>query len=315
MTFAIKKSDYQSDDENGEAKSNIVEAGGLRWRVSFWVPSSSSPDRILVHAEGGRGAPSPWTLTVQSLTVKVLRKGREGGAPRTLRLDEATFSSDKGVVGMIPASTWSNLIRPSFGFVDPQGTLHLEVSFEGPSLSPSPPPQRPTVWEAEATLQLRDFTSSLREWDDKIYSPSVHVGGKEWRVMVWRWRGDYSFRLQCTPEERNPWSLRADWTISLLSEGGGGGNEEEKRDGEEVRRGDPSTSILSIPDASIGRFLTGDTLSVVNPANGPHDLKLNMAPLPTESPGPISAPFIALPTAPQCSRFGVQISCFRSGMP
>ncbi|CAG0900174.1 unnamed protein product [Cyprideis torosa] len=309
MTFLLRKSDY----EGGEAKSNVVEAGGLKWKVSVW---ESGWTRFLLHAEGGRGAPSPWTLTVQSLTVKVLRKGGEGGAPLTLRLEGATFSSEKGVVGMVTALTWGYLTQPSTGFVDPQGTLHLEVSFEGPSMSPSPPPQRLTVWEAEATLQLREFTSSLREDFDSIFSPSIHVGGKEWRVRVVRSSGDYYFRLQCNPEERSEWFLRADWTISLLSAEGGGRNEEEKGDGNEVSRGDPRTFGLLIPDDSIGRFLTGDSASAVNSANGPPDLKLNMAPLPAESPGPISAPFIALSTAPQRSRFYVvQIYGFQSGMP
>ncbi|CAG0904481.1 unnamed protein product, partial [Cyprideis torosa] len=256
-----------------------------------------------LNAQGGQGAPSPWTLTAQSLTVKILKKGGEGGAPVTLRLEGATFSSEKGVVGMLSGWWWITLTDPSYGFFDPQGTLHLEVSFEGASMSTSPPPQRPTVWEAEATLQLRDFTSSLREDGDTIFSPSVHVGGKEWRVMVRRWGGEYSFRLQCNPEERSEWSLKADWTITALSAEGGGGNGEEKGDGEEVRRGRPLISGLPIPHASIARFLTEDTATGVNSANGPPDLKLNMSPLPVGSPGPISAPFIVLSTAPQCSRF------------
>ncbi|CAG0910153.1 unnamed protein product [Cyprideis torosa] len=259
MTFAIKKSDYQGDDENGEAKSNVVEAGGLRWRASFWV---SGWTRFLLHAEEGRGAPSPWTLTAQSLTVKLLRKGGEGGAPLTYRLEGATFSSEKGVVGMVSGWGWSTLTHPSRGFLDPQGTLHLEVSFEGPSMSPSPPPQRPTVWEAEATFQLRDFTSSLREHGDTILSPSVHVGGVEWRVMVRRWADGYSFHLLCNPEERSEWSLEVDWTISLLSAEGGGGNEEGKWDADEVSRRRPYKPVLSIPEASIARFLTGDSPTV-----------------------------------------------------
>ncbi|CAG0884002.1 unnamed protein product [Cyprideis torosa] len=259
MEFRLKRSDWKGDGRNGEVQSNVVEAGGLRWRVSFWV---SGWTRFLLHAEGGRGAPSPWTLTAQSLTVKILRKGGEGGAPATLRLEGATFSSEKGVVGMLSGWDWRELTNPSFGFVDPQGTLHLEVSFEGAAMSPSPPPQRPTVWEAEATLQLRDFTSSLRGEDDSIHSPSVHVGGKEWRVWVRKLYGGYLFSLLCNPEERSEWSLRVDWTISLLSAGGGGGNEEEKRDGKEVYRGRPYTSWLSIPPASIARFLTGDSATV-----------------------------------------------------
>ncbi|CAG0892403.1 unnamed protein product [Cyprideis torosa] len=236
MTFAIKKSDYQGDRRNGEAKSNVVEAGGLRWR---------------------------------SVTVKVLSNGWEGGpAPRTYRLDGATFSSEKGVVGMLSGSGWRDLTYPSFGFLDSQGTLHLEVSFEGAAMSPSPPPQRPTVWEAEATLQLRDFTSSLREEGDSIFSPSVHVGGKEWRVWVRNKKGVLDdikygyFRLHCNPEERSEWSLRVDYTISLLSVDGGGGNEEGKEDGVEVRRDYPFTSGLSNQHVSIARFLTGDTFSV-----------------------------------------------------
>ncbi|CAG0905963.1 unnamed protein product, partial [Cyprideis torosa] len=261
MTFAIKESDYEGDDENGEAKSNVVKAGGLRWRASFWV-SDIFWTRFLLQAESDEGSPSPWTVTVQSLTVKVLRKGGEGGAPLTYRLEGATFSSEKGVVGMLSGWEWSDLTEPSTGFVDPQGTLHLEVSFEGAAMSPSPPPQRPTVWEAEATLQLREFTSSLREDGDTIFSPSVHVGGVEWRVWVGRLIGDYDFSLQCNPEERSDWSLRVDWTISLLSAEGGGGNQERKGDGEEVSRGSPLTYGLSIPDASIARFLTGDTASV-----------------------------------------------------
>ncbi|CAG0902103.1 unnamed protein product, partial [Cyprideis torosa] len=243
MEFRLKRSDWKGDGRNGEVESNAVEAGGLRWRSD-------------------EGDQSPWTVTAQSLTVKVLRKGGEGGAPRTHRLEGATFSSEKGVVGMLSVWTWWDLTKPSNGFVDSQGTLHLEVSFEGASMSPSPPPQRPTVWEAEATLQLRDFTSSLREVEDTIFSPSVHVGGKEWRVRVWRWR-DYYFHLQCNPEERSEWFLMADYTISLLSAGGGGGKEEEKRDGVEVNREDPSTSGLRrIPPEDIGGYLTGDTASV-----------------------------------------------------
>ncbi|CAG0907004.1 unnamed protein product [Cyprideis torosa] len=269
MEFRVETSDWKGDFMNGEVESNIVEARGLKWRVTVW---ESGLTRFLLHAEGGRGAPSPWTLTAQFLTVKLLRKGRRE-APVTLRLDGDTFSSEKGVVGMVTAWLWIELTFPLYGFVDLQGTLHLEVSFEGASMSPSHPPQRPTVWEAEATFQLREFTSSLREDGDRIYSPSVHVGGKEWRVMVRRGLREYAFYLQCNPEERNAWSLRADWTITLLSAGGGGGNEEKKEDGVEV----------------------------VNSANGPHDLKLKMAPLPVGSPGPISAPFIALSTAPQCS--------------
>ncbi|CAG0906081.1 unnamed protein product [Cyprideis torosa] len=256
MTFAF---DYLGEYENGEAKSYVVEAGGLRWRVSFWA---SGWTRFLLHAEGGRGAPSPWTLTVQFLTVKVLRKGREGGEPVTYRLEGATFSSQKGVVGMLSGWSWSELTDPSWGFLHPQGRLHLEVSFEGAAMSPSPPPQRPTVWEAEATLQLRNLTSSLREDGDRIYSPSVHVGGKEWRVRVDRLSGGYDFSLQCNPEERSAWSLEVDWTISLLSADGGWGKEEEKRDGEEVSREYPYTYALYIPRASVDRFLTGDTLSV-----------------------------------------------------
>ncbi|CAG0905566.1 unnamed protein product [Cyprideis torosa] len=258
MEFRLKESDWNGEEENGEVQSNVVEAGGLRWSVTLWI---SDMPRLLVQAESGEGAPSPWTLTVQSLTVKVQRKGREGGAPATHRLDGATFSSEKEVVGMLSGWSWRGLTNPSNGFVDSQGTLHLEVSFEGAAMSPSPPPQRPTVWEAEATLQLREFTSSLREWGDSIFSPSVHVGGEEWRVRVSRW-GGYSFYLQCNPEERNAWSLRADWSISLLSAGGGGGNEEMKGDGEEVRRGRPLISGLYIPDYFIARFLTGDTARV-----------------------------------------------------
>ncbi|CAG0903753.1 unnamed protein product [Cyprideis torosa] len=312
LTFLIREADYKGNHGYGEAKSNIVEAGGLRWRASFW---ESVYTRFLLHAEGGRGAPSPWTLTAQSLTVKILRKGGEGGAPATNRLEGATFSSEKGVVGMVSWWEWSELTNPSFGFLDPQGTLHLEVSLEGAAMSPSPPPQRPTVWEAEATLQLRNFTSSLREEDDSIFSPSVHVGGKEWRVGV-RKLGGYYFHLQCNPEERSAWSLDVDWTISLLSAEGGQGNDEREEDSWEVNREDPRTSWLSIPDASIARFLTGDSATVVNSANGPHDLKIKMTPLPVGSPGPISAPFIALSTAPQCSRFYVvQIYGFQSGMP
>ncbi|CAG0891056.1 unnamed protein product [Cyprideis torosa] len=305
MTFSVKKSDYQGDSSSGEAKSNVVEAGGLRWRVSFFWESKRMT-RFLVHAEGGRGAPSPWTLTVQSLTVKVLRKGK-GGEPRTYRLEGATFSSEKGVVGMISRWGWYGLTDPSEGFLDPQGTLHVEVSFEGASMSPSPPPQRPTVWEAEASLQLRDFTSSLREEGDRIYSPSVHVGGKEWRVMLVRSDGVDSFSLLCNPEERSDWSLKADWTITLLSVEGGRRNGEEKMDGVEFSRGSPYAYALNIPRASVDRFLTGDTLSVavVNPANGPPDLKLKMAPLPVGSPGPRSAPLVPLSTAPQWSRFHV----------
>ncbi|CAG0908202.1 unnamed protein product, partial [Cyprideis torosa] len=250
MTFAFKKSDYQGDDVNGEAKSNVVEAGGLRWRASVWAPVFYT--RFLLHAEGGRGAPSPWTLTVQSLTVKLLRKGKEGGAPYTLRLEGATFSSKKGVVGMVTAWLWIQL----------PDQFHVEVSFEGATMSPSPPPQRAIVWEAEATLQLREFTSSLREDFDSIFSPSIHVGGKEWRVWVERGSDDYSFSLQCSPEERRDWSLRADWTITALSAEGGGGNEEKKGDGEEVSREIPWIYGFSIPDDSIGRFLTGDFASV-----------------------------------------------------
>ncbi|CAG0899644.1 unnamed protein product [Cyprideis torosa] len=322
MTFAFKKSDYQGDRRNGEAKSNVVEAGGLRWKASVWE-SGFLCTRFLLHAEGATGAPSPWTLTAQSLTLKVLRKGGEGGAPHTLRLEGVTFSSEKGVVGMLSGWGWSDLTNPSNRFFDPQGTLYLEVSFEGAAMSPSPPPQRPTVWEAKATLELWDLTSSLREDGDSIYSPSVHVGGKEWRVRVWRSSSYYFFSLQCNPEERSDWALKVDWTISLLSWSPlmmetnlGGGNEERKGHGEGVRRGDPTTSWLSIPDASIDRFLAGDTAIAVNSANGPPDLELNMAPLPVGSPGPISTPFIALSTASQCSLFNVvQISGFQSGMP
>ncbi|CAG0900319.1 unnamed protein product [Cyprideis torosa] len=266
MEFRLKRSDWKGEEENGEVQSNVVEAGGLRWRViSVW---ESGLSRFLLHAEGGRGAPLPWTVTAQSVTLKVLRKGR-GGAPVTYRLEGATFSSEKGVVGMLSGWWyWRDLTLPSDGFIDPQGTLHLEVSFEGPSLSPSPPPQRPIVWEAEATLQLREFTSSLREDGDWIYSTSVHVGGKEWRVRVVRraerWSDGYYFCLQCNAEERNAWSLMVDSSISLLSAGGGGGNEEKKkkREGDELSRECPSTYGLLIPDASIARFLTGDTASV-----------------------------------------------------
>ncbi|CAG0903290.1 unnamed protein product [Cyprideis torosa] len=260
VTFAIKESDYEGDAENGEAKSNVVEAGGLSWRMSM---RGSIFPRILVHAEGGRGAPSPWTLTAQSLTVKVLRKGGEGGTPYTLRLEGATFSSEKGVLGMLSGWSWIGLTNPSNRFLDPQGTLHLEVSFEEAAMSPSPPPQRPTLWEAEATLQLRNVTSSLRDLGELIFSPSIHVGGKEWRVWVGRGFSDgYSFRLLCNPEERSTWSLKVDFTITLLSAEGGGGNLEKKMEGEEVRGGSPWTSWLFIPDSSIGRFLTGDNLSV-----------------------------------------------------
>ncbi|CAG0909212.1 unnamed protein product [Cyprideis torosa] len=208
--------------------------------------------------------------------MKALRKGRKGGAPVTYRLEGATFSSEKGVVGMLSGWIWKGLTNPSEGFVDPQGTLHLEVSFEGAAMSPSPPPQRPTVWEAEATFQLREFTSSLREERDSISSPSVHVGGKEWRVGVGRLIGYYSFSLQCNPEERSDWSLKVDWSITVLSAGGGGGNEEMKGDGNEVNRRNPRTSGLSIPDDSIARFLTGDSATAVNSANGPPDLKIKM---------------------------------------
>ncbi|CAG0897638.1 unnamed protein product [Cyprideis torosa] len=260
MTFTVKKSDYQGDYVNGEAKSNIVEAGGLRWRVSVW---KSDWTRFLVHAEGGRGSPSPWTLTVQSLTVKVLRKGGEGGAALTHRLEGATFSSEKEWVGVVSGWSWNDLTNPSKGFFDPQGTLHLNFFFEGAAMSPSPPPQRPTVPEAEATLQLRDLTTSLREEGDSMLSPSVHVGGKEWRVRAWRWRdGGYSFRLLCNPEERSDWSLEADYTITVLSAEGGGGNGKEMRVRWELSREYPVTFPLSIPRASIDRFLTGDTLSV-----------------------------------------------------
>ncbi|CAG0896024.1 unnamed protein product [Cyprideis torosa] len=281
MEFRPKRSDWKGDWMNGEAKSNVVEAGGLRWKVTVWEPRVSfwvsGWTRFLLHAEGATGAPSPWTVTSQSLTLKVLRKGGDGGAPVTHRLEGATFSSEKGVVGMIPRWSWSGLTDPRNGFVDRQGTVHVEVSFEGAAMSPSPPPQRPTVWEAEATLQLRNVTSSPREVYDSIFSPSVHPGGE------------------------SEWSLEVDWTISLLSADGGGWNQEKKEDGEEVNRGRPLTYGLSILHASIGRFLTGDSATAVNSANGPPDLELNMAPLPFESPGPISAPFIALSKAPQCS--------------
>ncbi|CAG0891757.1 unnamed protein product [Cyprideis torosa] len=253
MTFLLRKSDY----EGGEARSNVVEAGGLRLSVSVW---ESGMTRFLLHAEGGTRAPIPRALNAQSVTAKILRKGGRGGTPVTLRLDGATFSSDKGVVGMILGLRWSTLSNPSWGFLDPQGTLHLEVSFEGAAMSPSPPPQRPTVWEAEATLQLRDFTSSLREEGDQIFSPSVHVGGVEWRAWVWRGRTDYYFHVQCNPDERKDWTLNVDYTMTVLSTEEGGRN---ARGRAEFNRGRPGSSrLISIPTVDIHRFLMGDTLSV-----------------------------------------------------
>ncbi|CAG0885215.1 unnamed protein product [Cyprideis torosa] len=259
MIFTIKKS-----DENVEAKSEVVEAGGLRWWVSVLKSTYYAYTSFLVHAERGVGAPSPWTLTVQSLTLKVLRKGGEGGAPFTctLRLEEASFSSEKGVVGMLSLWGWVYLIHPLNGFIDSQGTLHVEFSFEGPSMSPSRLPQRPTVWQAEATVQLRNFTSSLREDWGLISSPSVHVGGVEWRVTVGRLNGSYGFFLQCYSEKRSDWSLKVDYTVTVLSAEGGGRNEEEKGDGQELIRAVPWKGVLDIPEVSIATFLVADTLSV-----------------------------------------------------
>ncbi|CAG0899333.1 unnamed protein product, partial [Cyprideis torosa] len=256
MTFAIRKSDYQ----NGEAKSSIVEAGGLRWWVSFWVPSNFN--RLLIHAEGGRGVSVPWTLTTQFLTLKIFKKeGREEKA-HTNRLERATFSSDKGVAGMLPGWTWSTLTHPSWGFIHSQETLHMEVSFEGvASMSLGLPPQRPTVWEAEAILQLREFTSSLKEDGDGISSRSVHVGGFEWRAWVRR-RSDYAFGLKCSLEKKEDWTLRVDWSMILLSAEGGGRNEETKGNGVEVRRGLPLTFGCHIRESDIHRFLTDDTAKV-----------------------------------------------------
>ncbi|CAG0889882.1 unnamed protein product [Cyprideis torosa] len=258
MTFTIKKSAYQGDTSKGEAKSNVIEAGGLRWSVSFWM---SVWPRFMVHVEGGRGAPSTWTLSAQFLTLNLLRKGGEGRAPLTHRLQEATFSSDQRVVGMVPGWSWITLTNPSWGFLDAEGALQVEVYFEGASMSPTPPPQRPTVWEAEATLQLRGVNSTLRDWGDMIFSPSVHVGGVDWRVWVGRDGGSYYVRLLCNVEERNDWSLKADWTITLLTTKGAG--KEKKTEGAEVSRGAPWTrSLLSISPNSIGNYLTGDTASI-----------------------------------------------------
>ncbi|CAG0899156.1 unnamed protein product [Cyprideis torosa] len=183
----------------------------------------------------------------------------------------------------------------------PKGRSTWRSPSRGPPCPPALPLSGRPCGRRRPPYNLREFTSSLRGEGDSIYSPSVHVGGKEWRVRVRRRWGDYNFDLQCNPEERSAWSLKVDWTITALSAEGGGRNEEEKRDGEEVNREDPTTSGLLIPPASIARFLTEDTASAVNSANGPPDLKLNITPLPVGSPGPISNPFIALSKAPQCS--------------
>ncbi|CAG0898831.1 unnamed protein product [Cyprideis torosa] len=263
LIFSIRKADYQCDKDTGEAKSNVIKAGGMRWWVTFW-----GVNRFLIHAEKDKGDPSPWTLHADSITLKVLKKGGTTGPSLTHRLLEATISSDKGVVGMFSQrGGLPQLIYPRNGFLDAEGTVHMEIFFAGASISPNPPPQLPIVPEAEATLQISDLTSSLREEGDSIFSPSVHVGGAEWRVRVGRRYGYYNygyynFSLMCSPEEKEDWSLRADCNITVLSAVEGGRNEEGKKDGVEFSRGIPRTYWLRIRQDAIDRFLTGDILSV-----------------------------------------------------
>ncbi|CAG0880757.1 unnamed protein product [Cyprideis torosa] len=84
----------------------------------------------------------------------------------------------------------------------------------------------------------------------------------------WSLKADFTITVlsaeggKCNPEERSDWSLKADYTITVLSAEGGWRNEEGKGDGEEVSREYPRISGLYIPTADIRRFLTRDTATV-----------------------------------------------------